>query len=525
MFRTAALPDASVLGRIDAPATATVTLADPSLPTTAAPLTLAETLGEAPATLAARSSLVSTGRQAGLVPGLEPGLAGAAAGEGGEADSAGPAPAVAGLVDVEEIGIDGAEGGEASEFDVTGFEATDFEATGVAGIAGVRAIDDDRPCFRVATFGLAQRFHRLLEIICRHARHNAYRFEICDDGDPGNYDIALVDVTTHDGADIARSLRLVAGSQPVIGVGRRLHHARGSDDVQLRNFSLDVLTVLNHTADGLLRRRRLRLRPVASSQVRSRNGVAGPLRSPGEARWTGRAGAADRSADRSAGRSAAHSAGRSTEGAPAKVSDDEGLADEASRDGQEQGQAQPETARRHRPPRVLIVDSSPSIRSQVSVAIRRIGADAEEASSLEAARDVLARRRYELVITELDLVDGDGFEVVRLLRQLGSRRRPPVVVLSERDGWIDQARAALAGCSGFLAKPVSYAILHATVRRTLARRQHSARDSGYVATASLGVGPLAPRNGWMARWTTHGGSGTMLPPASAGPVRRSEKRA
>ena len=238
--------------------------------------------------------------------------------------------------------------------------------------------EDERLGFRVTTFGLAPRFHRLLEIICRHARHNPYRFVIgaaMDQATTGlsglDFDIAVVDVTTHDGTETARLLKLLPAGRPVIEVGRRLHHARGSDDIQLRNFSLEVLTVLNHTAEAMSRRGARRSRLLRSETIL------------------------------------------------------------ASAEG-----------RRRRPPRVLVVDASPSIRSQVAVAIRRIGADAEEAATLAAALEIVVSRRYELVITELDLPDGDGFELIRRLRQLVSRRRPPVVVLSERDGWIDQARAA-----------------------------------------------------------------------------------
>ena len=328
---------------------------------------------------------------------------------------------------------------------------------------------DERPHYRVVSFGLAPRFHRLLEIICRHARHNPYRFDIGEAFssvpmtiDGLEFDIALVDVTTQDGSETARLLKLLPSGKPVIEVGRRLHHARGSDDVQLRNFSLEILSVLNHTAAALSRRglRQQRLLRGADDEEAAGHEIASA--------------------------------------APAERVDP----------GME--------GRRRRPPRVLIVDASPSIRSQVSVAIRRIGADAEEAATLAEAVGILAERRYELVITELDLPDGDGLEVMRAVRRLDESRRAPVVVLSERDGWLDQARAAMAGCSGFLAKPVTFATLHATARRTLASRQAATR---YLARDVAGA--FTVRDGWLARWSSRGANGTMLPPASAGATRRS----
>ena len=44
-------------------------------------------------------------------------------------------------------------------------------------------------------FGLGHRFQRMLEIIVRHARHNNYRFRVAEHRGPGEFDIALVDLT------------------------------------------------------------------------------------------------------------------------------------------------------------------------------------------------------------------------------------------------------------------------------------------------------------------------------------------
>jgi CheY-like chemotaxis protein len=127
---------------------------------------------------------------------------------------------------------------------------------------------DARPCYRIAVFGLGQRFQRLLEIIVRHARHNNYRYRLAEQPGPGEYDIALVDMTAKGGAEVARTLRSVPQALPVIGVGRRANHRRGNDDLLLATFSLDVLGVLNKAAEALSlrdRTRRLSTRLVAAS--------------------------------------------------------------------------------------------------------------------------------------------------------------------------------------------------------------------------------------------------------------------
>lgn len=281
------------------------------------------------------------------------------------------------------------------------------------------AFGDGRPAFRIATFGLASRFQRLLEIILRHSRHNPFLFTLAERPGPGEFDIALVDMTAKGGIEISRTLKMVPQSLPVIGLGRRASHARGPDDLLFKTFSLDVLDVLNRAAETLALRQRTReistrlTQPAPDSRVPTVHG---------------------------------------------------------------------------RPPRALVIDASASIRSQVAVAMRQIGVDAEGVGTLAQARDVLSMRSYELIVMELEHPDGDGLELLRRLRARSSAgRRLPVVILSQRTGWFDLGRAALAGCNGFLGKPAALSTLHATARRLLAQsgsRTVERRTATRLASAS-----------------------------------------
>src|SRR5690606_6602988 len=117
---------------------------------------------------------------------------------------------------------------------------------------------DARPCYRIAVFGLGHRFQRMLEIIVRHARHNNYRYRVAEHRGPGEFDIALVDLTAKGGTEVARTLRSVPQAVQVIGVGRRADARRGHDDLLFATFSLDVLGVLNKAAESAALRERTR---------------------------------------------------------------------------------------------------------------------------------------------------------------------------------------------------------------------------------------------------------------------------
>jgi len=261
---------------------------------------------------------------------------------------------------------------------------------------------DARPVYRIAVFGLGPRFQRLLEIIVKHARHNNYRYQVAEHRGPGEFDIALVDMTAKGGAEVARTLKSVPQALPVIGVGRRSNHRRGNDDLLLATFSLDVLGVLNRAAESLSLRERTRR--LSTRLVQADPGLRVPP-------LAGRA------------------------------------------------------------PRALVIEPSPSVRSQLAAALRQIGVDAEGVGALAQAEDVLGMRSYELVILEPQQPDGDGLSMLRRLRhESGSRRLAiPVIVLSSRSGMLDLARAAWAGCNGYLGKPVPLSTLHSTVSRVLLR--------------------------------------------------------
>jgi CheY-like chemotaxis protein len=104
----------------------------------------------------------------------------------------------------------------------------------------------------VAVFGLATRFHKLLEIVLRHARHNRYRFSLAASHGPGQFDLALVDMTMAGGVNLANTLGRVVHREAVIRVGRRCDPSRPADDLLFDRFVAQVLYTLNRVIDQRL---------------------------------------------------------------------------------------------------------------------------------------------------------------------------------------------------------------------------------------------------------------------------------
>ncbi|MCL4746457.1 MAG: response regulator [Burkholderiaceae bacterium] len=266
-----------------------------------------------------------------------------------------------------------------------------------SGAAFAESGGDLRPLFRVAIFGLAGKLQRVTEIVLRHARHNQYRFVVAPGRGPGEYDIAVVDMTARGGPEVASTLRRLPRARPVVRLGRRSDEVRGQDDLLQSSFTVNLLKTLN--------------RVVESSLLAEHEAAALPVLAPA---LFGRRAPSDR-----------HCA--------------------------------------------LIVDDSPSVRRQLTVALQRMGLECEGAQSAHAALDLLAQRAYAIAFVDVVMPEMDGYRLTREIKRNRATRPMPVVILTSRSSPFDLARGALAGCDSYLVKPVALHSLRATVSRQLAR--------------------------------------------------------
>jgi two-component system catabolic regulation response regulator CreB len=123
---------------------------------------------------------------------------------------------------------------------------------------------------------------------------------------------------------------------------------------------------------------------------------------------------------------------------------------------------------------ILVVEDEPAIAESVAYALRRDGFAAVVASSYAEA-DAQARS-VDLVVLDLMLPDGSGFDLISSLRR--ESVRTPVIVLSSRDDEADRVAALETGADDYVTKPFSprevVARVRAVLRRTLAFSETSA---------------------------------------------------
>jgi len=153
--------------------------------------------------------------------------------------------------------------------------------------------------------------------------------------------------------------------------------------------------------------------------------------------------------------------------------------------------------------RLLVVDDEPRITSFVSRGLRRRGFDVEEAADIaEAMARLTNGGRYELVILDLRLPDGDGVEFLSRLVEQDPEVR--VLVLSALTDVDTRVRCLRIGAVDYLTKPFSLAELIARVHARLREGSPTAGDelrtqglsldlAGRRATGSRGTFALSER--------------------------------
>ncbi len=102
--------------------------------------------------------------------------------------------------------------------------------------------------------------------------------------------------------------------------------------------------------------------------------------------------------------------------------------------------------------------------------LRKLGYQVEVVGNGAEALEALKRRRYALVLMDVQMPVMDGYEAVRRLRAPGSGvldPQIPVVALTAHAMAGDRERCLVAGMDDYLTKPIDVAQLAAVLARRL----------------------------------------------------------
>lgn len=99
----------------------------------------------------------------------------------------------------------------------------------------------------------------------------------------------------------------------------------------------------------------------------------------------------------------------------------------------------------------------------------------KSASSLKEAREILAREAFDMMVLDVELPDGLGFELCKEIKE----RDPdfPLIFLSARSGDQDRIDGLRFGAEDYLVKPVNPEELRLRVLKQLKRRSRTTSDN------------------------------------------------
>ena len=121
---------------------------------------------------------------------------------------------------------------------------------------------------------------------------------------------------------------------------------------------------------------------------------------------------------------------------------------------------------------ILVVDDSATTRSLVAsyLAGWEDVEVLEAASGFEALR-VLPTRAVDVIVSDINMPDINGLELISFVRANPNYRRIPVVIISTESSAGDRKRGLELGASDYLVKPFSAEELRGAVGAALARRR------------------------------------------------------
>lgn len=123
-------------------------------------------------------------------------------------------------------------------------------------------------------------------------------------------------------------------------------------------------------------------------------------------------------------------------------------------------------------PQILVIEDEASLSRVLSLALKGGGFGVSIAATGAQGLQLIQEESCDLILSDIDLPDINGFEVCKRVKQNPKLRRIPIILMSGRLAEENQARAMEEGAVDFLSKPFSMKLL----LNKIAAHVHSGND-------------------------------------------------
>ena len=116
---------------------------------------------------------------------------------------------------------------------------------------------------------------------------------------------------------------------------------------------------------------------------------------------------------------------------------------------------------------ILTADDSASMRQMVTFTLRQAGFEVLEGVDGKDALGKLTGATVQMVITDLNMPNMDGIELIRQVRALPAYKYIPIIMLTTESDDAKKMAGRAAGASGWITKPFKVEQLVAVTRKFL----------------------------------------------------------
>ena len=114
---------------------------------------------------------------------------------------------------------------------------------------------------------------------------------------------------------------------------------------------------------------------------------------------------------------------------------------------------------------VLIVDDSATMRNMLKASIKDLGYDVNTAQDGEKAIKSVGQYNYDIILTDINMPNIDGIELIKMLRANDKTKKVPILVITTENGDAAKNAGREAGANGWMVKPVNPSALSRAVAK------------------------------------------------------------
>jgi two-component system, chemotaxis family, chemotaxis protein CheY len=116
---------------------------------------------------------------------------------------------------------------------------------------------------------------------------------------------------------------------------------------------------------------------------------------------------------------------------------------------------------------IMTVDDSTSVRQMVSFTLKEAGYDVVEACDGKDALNKISNASLNMVVTDLNMPNMDGIELIKNIRSNSKYRFIPIIMLTTESQDSKKMEGKAAGATGWIVKPFKPDQLLAVIKKVM----------------------------------------------------------